>query len=89
MMLRFAQHSKFMFLLYDMVQWQEAQLGYHLLLKSLIYKQTQRGVQNITLLQLELTATEIKNTGRYTDLAILDLKHQIQMVAQTAPHLHS
>ena len=66
-----------MFLLYDVIQQQKAQLGYHLLLKSSIYKQTQRRVQNITLLQLELAAIEIKNTGCCTDPAILDLERQI------------
>lgn len=44
MMLRFARHPAFMFLLYDVVQSREAQLGYHLLLKSSVYKQTQQRV---------------------------------------------
>ena len=78
-----------MFLLYDVIQRRESQLGYHLLLKSSIYKQTQKRIQNITLLQLKLAATEIKNTRRCTNPAILNLERQIQGVAKTASHLHS
>lgn len=78
-----------MFLLYDVIQRREAQLGYHLLLKSSVYKQTQRRVGDITLFQLEKAATEIKETGRCTDPAVLDLEHQIQVVAKKAPHSHS
>ena len=60
-----------------------------MLLKNSIYKQTQQHVQNITFLQLEAAAVEIKNTGRCTDLAILDFERQMQVVAKTSSHSHS
>ena len=77
-----------MFLLYDVVQRCAAQIGHHLLLKSLIYQQTQRQVQEITFIQLEQAASEIKTTGQCTDPAIWDLERQIQVVAKSIPHSH-
>lgn len=72
-----------------MVNQREAQLGYQLLLKSLVYKQTQAKVNSITPVQLDQAAAEIKKTGWCTDPAILDLKCQIQIIARKAPHSYA
>ena len=60
-----------------------------MLLKLSVYRQTQKWVQNITLLQLKQAATKIKNTGQCTDFAILNLERQIQVIAKIALYFHS
>ncbi len=67
----------FMFVVYDVIHRPKAALGYSLLIKSGIWEKTEELICEITHALLIATATEIKETNRCTDTAILVLEQHI------------
>ncbi len=84
--IRFARHSTFVFLLYDVVNRRRAGLGYFLLTKTRFWEQTHAEVDALTMAELNDAANEIQATGKCTNPAILKLERQVQIVAGQTPH---
>lgn len=59
-------------------------LEYYLLIKQSYYLKLRNFVNNISHTQLEHAATEIKSIGKCSNLAILSLEYQVQIVASRA-----
>ncbi len=78
-----------MFIVYDVIHRRKAALGYSLLIKSGIWEKTEELIREITHAQLIAIATEIKETNRCTDAAILALERHVQSVSAHAPHSYA
>ncbi len=79
----------FIFVVYDVIHRHKAALGHSLLIKSGMWEKTEELIREITHAQLIAVATEIKETNRCIDAAILALEQHVQTVAAHAPHSYA
>ena len=68
-----------MFLIYNIINYQQSFLKYFLLIRRNFWRKTYDKVNAITLSQLEIVIAKIKKIGKYIDFDILLLKQQVQI----------
>ncbi len=78
-----------MFVVYDVIHRHKAALGYSLLVKSGMWEKTKELIREITYTRFTATATEIKETNRCIDAAILALEQHVQTVIAHALHSYA
>lgn len=74
-----------MFLLSDVINCKQSSFGYLLLTKRKFWGEIYTKVNTINLSQLEAVIAKIEKTGKYTNLDILTLKQQIQILVSKSP----
>jgi len=84
-LIRFAQHSTFLYLLYDVLQRRNAALGNSIVVKRKDWEAAHEAISSLTFNRLEAAAKSVQETGTHNDPTIQQLERQVQSIASHVP----
>lgn len=82
---RFARHSTFLYLVYDVLQRRQAALGHSFMVKRKDWETVQAAISSLTFDRLAAAAKSILENNSYSDSTIQQLEEQIQSIASQVP----